>query len=90
MIQTRFRHNCVLNKDLFRCNIIDSVLCSCGKLEGNYYFSFCTKYSVPRNEVINAVIRIDSLYIVDTHVCYRKMIPKVLQKRKYIFQHTII
>lgn len=34
IIHTRLRHNCALNSDLFRCNIINSPLCSCG----NAYF----------------------------------------------------
>jgi hypothetical protein len=32
IIHTRLRHNCVLNKDLFRCNITNSPLCTCGKI----------------------------------------------------------
>ena len=40
IIHTRLRHNCVLNIDLFRCNIIDSPLCSCGKPEDTYHYFF--------------------------------------------------
>ena len=69
VIHTRLRHNCVLNKDLFRCNIIDSPLCSCGKTEDAYHYFFsCTKYSAPRNDLFNAIFRMENLYIVDTRV----------------------
>jgi hypothetical protein len=37
---TDLRHNCVLNKDLFRCNIINSSLCTCDKIEDAYHFFF--------------------------------------------------
>lgn len=40
IIHTRLRHNCALNNDLFRCNIINSPLCSCGKLEDTYHYFF--------------------------------------------------
>ena len=69
IVHTRLRHNCVLNKDLFRCNIIDSPLCSCGKPEDAYHFFFsCNKYSVSRNELFNVIFRMESLHIVDTRV----------------------
>ena len=69
IIHTRLRHKCALNNDLFRCNIIDSPLCSCGKTEDAYHFFFsCTKYSASRNDLFNAVFKIDNLHIVDTHV----------------------
>ena len=38
VIHTKLRHNCALNSDLFRCNIIDSPLCSCGKAEDTYHY----------------------------------------------------
>ena len=45
IIHTKLRHNCALNNDLFRCNIINSPLCSCGKLEDTYHYFFtCNKY----------------------------------------------
>ena len=69
VIHTRLRHNCVLNKDLFRCNIIDSPLCSCGKTEDAYHYFFsCTKYSAPRNDLFNAIFRMNNVHIEDTHV----------------------
>jgi hypothetical protein len=40
IIHTRLRHNCVWNKDLFRCNIINSPLCTCGKIEDAYHLFF--------------------------------------------------
>ena len=33
IIHTKLRHKCALNSDLFRCYIIYSHLCSCGKAE---------------------------------------------------------
>ena len=51
VLQTRLRHNCVLNNDLFRCNLISSPLCTCGKVEDTYhYFFVCPKYANARNE----------------------------------------
>ena len=40
IIHTKLRHNCALNSDLFRCNIIDSPLCSCGKAEYTYHYIY--------------------------------------------------
>ena len=69
IVHTRLRHNCVLNKDLFRWNIFDSHLCSCGKPEDAYHFFFsCNKYPVSRNELFNVIFRMESLHIVDTRV----------------------
>ena len=68
-VHTRLRHSCVLNKDLYTCNIIDSPLCSCGKQEDAYHFFFsCNEYSISRNELFNAVFRMESLHIIDTRV----------------------
>ena len=36
IIHTKLRHNCALNSDLYRCNIIDSPLCSCGKAKDSF------------------------------------------------------
>ena len=69
IIHTRLRHNCVLNIDLFRCNIIDSPLCSCGKPEDTYHYFFnCNKYAIQRNELFNSIFRMKNLCIVNTHV----------------------
>ena len=49
-----FVKNCALNSDLFRCNIIDSPLCSCGKAGDSYHyiiFFTCTQYSALRNYI---------------------------------------
>ena len=65
IIHTKLRHKCALNSDLFRCNIIDSPHCSCGKAEDTYhYFLTCTQYSALRNEIFC----IENLNIVNTHV----------------------
>jgi hypothetical protein len=65
----RIRHNCVLNKGLFRYNIINSPLCTCGKIGDAYQFFFsCNKYSTSRNDLFNAIFEMDNLHIVDTRV----------------------
>lgn len=69
IIHTKLRHNCALNNDLFRCNIINSPLCSCGKLEDTYHYFFtCNKYKDARNVLFNDVFQIVNLNIVNTHV----------------------
>ena len=57
------------NKDLFRCNIINSPLCTCGKIEDEYHYFFtCPRYNVARNVLFNNIFSIDKLHIVNTHV----------------------
>lgn len=69
IIHTKLRHNCALNNDLFRCNIINSPLCSCGKLEDTYHYFFtCNKYKDARNALSNEIFHIVDLNIVNTHV----------------------
>jgi hypothetical protein len=69
IIHTRLRHNCILNKDLFRCNIINSPLCTCGKIEDDYHYFFtCPKYKDARNILFNNIFQIHKLHIVNTHV----------------------
>lgn len=69
VLQTRLRHNCVLNNDLFRCNLISSPLCTCGKVEDTYhYFFVCPKYVNARNEFLNKFLQFDKIHILDTHV----------------------
>lgn len=69
IIHTRLRHNCALNNDLFRCNIINSPLCSCGKLADTYHYFFtCNKYKDARNVLFNDIFQIVNLNIVNTHV----------------------
>ena len=46
IIHTKLRHYCAFNSDLFRCNIIDSPLSSCGKAGDTYHYFFSfTQYS---------------------------------------------
>lgn len=69
IIHTKLRHNCILNCDLFRYNIIDSPLCTCGKVEDTYHYFFsCTKYACARNELFNNVFKIQNLNLVNPHV----------------------
>lgn len=69
---------------------IDSSLYSCGKVEDNYNFCFsCTEYCVPRNELFNAVFRIDSLHSVDTHaMLWGDDYIGLAEKWKSIFKRT--
>ena len=49
--------------------IIDSPLCSCGRLEETYhYFCTCTKYTTARNALFNEIFRIENLDIINTDV----------------------
>lgn len=69
IIHTKLRHNCILNCDLFRYNIIESPSCTCGKVEDTYHYFFsCTKYARARDELFNNVFKIRNLNIVNTHV----------------------
>ena len=69
IVHTKLRHKFALNSDLFRCKIIDSPLCSCGRLEDTYHYFFtCTKYTTARNDLFNEIFRIENLNIVNTHV----------------------
>ena len=72
IIHTKLRHNCALTRDLLRCNIIESRLCSCDKAEDTYrYFFFTrTQYSALRNDIINEMFRIKNLRFVNTHVLW--------------------
>ena len=62
IVHTKLRHNCAPNSDLFRCKIIDSPFCSCGRLEDTYhYFFICTKYTTARNDLFHEIFRIENL-----------------------------
>ena len=43
IIHTKVRHNCILNYDLYRKNIVVTPDCSCGKQEDAYHFSLFVK-----------------------------------------------
>lgn len=69
IIHTKLRHNCILNCDLFRYNIIESPSCTCEKVEDTYHYFFsCIKYARARDELFNNVFKIRNLNIVNTHV----------------------
>jgi hypothetical protein len=56
ILHTRLGHNCILNKDLFRCNIINSPLCTCGKIEDEYHHFFtCPRYKDARNVLFDNI-----------------------------------
>ena len=40
ILHTKLRHNCILNCELHRYNIIDSPYCTCGKIEDTYHYFF--------------------------------------------------
>ena len=49
-VYTKLCHNCALTSALFRCHVIDSWLCSCGRLDETNYYSFtCTKYAATKH-----------------------------------------
>lgn len=64
----KLRHSCLLNFDLlvFRRNIIDSPLCSCGKEEDAYNFFLFRKYSNARKNLFSCLFGFDLIYIIDT------------------------
>ena len=71
IIHTKLRQYCALTSGLFRCNIIESPLCSCDEAEDTYRYFFyftCTQYSALRNDIINDMFRIENLRFVNTHV----------------------
>ena len=70
IIYTKLSHNCALNSDLFRCNIIDSPLGSCGKAEDTYHYFFYmySLFKALRNDIFNEIFRIENLDIVNTRV----------------------
>lgn len=69
IIHTRLRHNCILNSDLFRCNLIDSPNCSCGFVEDAYHLFFvCKKYAKARNSLMNKLFALNHVNIIDTYL----------------------
>ena len=69
IIHTKLRHKCILKYDLYRRNIVDSPLCSCGIQEDAYHFFFtCNKYSKFRYKLMDNLLRLKDLNIIDTHL----------------------
>jgi hypothetical protein len=65
----RFRDcNCISNKDLFHCNIINSPLCIQIDYDYQYFFFTCPKYKDARNISFDSIFQIHKLRIVNTHV----------------------
>lgn len=70
ILHTRLRQNCALNIDLYRCNIITSPLCSCGKIEDAHHFFFsCPKYATVREEFLINFLDL-AKFVFLTHVPY--------------------
>ena len=68
IIHTKLRHNCILNNDLYRRNIIESPLCSCGLVEDSYHFFFsCKLYNYARINLLNELLQIQEIQIIDTN-----------------------
>ena len=89
IIHTKLRHNCILNNDLFRRNVIGSLLCSCGQVENSYHFFFsCPLYKQARNRLFNELLKIDQTNIIDTHLLLwgNEALPESLNK--IIFAHV--
>ena len=64
IIQTKLRHNHILNYDLCKRNILNSLECSCGKQENAYHFFFvCTNYSIPRNTLFDCLFKLELVNI---------------------------
>lgn len=69
IIHTKLRHNCVLNCDLYRCNIIANPMCSCGSLEDAHHLFFvCKKYSSLRQSFMYNLLSLNFLNIIDVHL----------------------
>ena len=69
IIHTKLRHTCILNYDLYRRNIVNSPLCSCGMREDAYHFFFtCNKYSNSRYKLMDNLLKLNDLVIIDTHL----------------------
>ena len=69
IIHTRLRHNCILNSDLFRCNLVDNPNCSCGLTEDAYHLFFvCKKYNTARHCLMNKLLSFNDIFIIDVHL----------------------
>ena len=93
IIHTKLRHNCILNNDLFRRNIIGSPLCSCGQVENSYHFFFsCPLYKQARNRLFNELLKIDQTNIIDTHLLLwgNEALPESLNKIIFAHVHNYI
>ena len=57
---TKLRHNCILNYDLRKRNILNS----CGKQEDAYHFFFvCKNYSIARNTLFHCLFQLELVNI---------------------------
>lgn len=86
IIHTRLRHNCELNIDLHRCNIISSPLCSCGMIKDTHHFFFsCPKYATVREEFFNKFLRVDKIHILDSRTLLWGDDSLSVDDNKYLF-----
>ena len=64
IIHTKLRHNCILNSDLYKRNILNSPQFSCGKQEDTYHFFFVRKnYSIARNTLFGCLFMLELVNI---------------------------
>lgn len=69
IIHTKLRHNCILNFDLFRKNIIESPNCQCGLPEDSYHLFFgCKNYTNARNELFSNLLNLNQINIINCHL----------------------
>lgn len=86
ILHTRLRHNCALNIDLHRCNIILSPLCSCGMIEDAHQFFFsCPKYATVREEFFNKFLRFDKIHILESRTLLWGDDSLSVDDNKYLF-----
>ena len=62
----KLRHNCILNNDLFRRNIIGPPLCSCGQVVKSYFFLFMSIIYQAEHRRFSSLVKIDQINIIDT------------------------
>ena len=91
IIHTKLRHNCILNYDLYRRNIIESPNCSCGTPEDPYHFFFvCNKYQYAREKLFRDLLCLTKpnikLNIIDCHLLLWGDESQNVEINKYIFQ----
>jgi hypothetical protein len=68
ILYARLRHKCSsLRSDLFRSNLIENPICSCGvgPEAAEHYFLYCTKYVTARNKLKNNIELINIPFVLN-------------------------
>lgn len=70
ILHTKLRHNCILNYDLYRRNIIEPPNCICGQREDVYHFCFvCKNYVNARNNLFELLFnRLEETILINSHL----------------------